>query len=72
MTSNEKTLNTANIQGLSNQIDTQDSAHVLPAWQDLKANDSGLLTTSKSNDIFTLIAQDFARQLGVIPTWRCE
>ena len=57
MTANKKASNICSIQGLTNQIDSLDSAHVLPASQDLKANDSELFPKSESKATFTLIAQ---------------
>ncbi|MEQ1535542.1 MAG: hypothetical protein ABL923_06660 [Burkholderiaceae bacterium] len=56
MTANKKASNICSIQGLTNQIDTLNSAHVLPASQDLKANDSELIAESESKATFTLIA----------------
>lgn len=57
MCANKKASNICSIQGLTNQIDTLDSAHVLPASQDLKANDSKFFAKSEPKAIFTLIAQ---------------
>lgn len=37
---NKKASDTTNIQGPTNQTDTLNFAHALPASQDLKANDS--------------------------------
>lgn len=57
MTTIKKALNTANIQGLTNQIDKLNSAHELPDSQDSKAKAAEISAKSDAKAIFTLIAQ---------------